>query len=120
MGGWWVPTGSHQHGNLRGAFEGICLKLHNAMMVWSTGLEWEAENRDRRRGHAQEAAWTTQLELEVRGEGRNTRNTSAPSVWEEGVVLLLVTHECSCASQRHCWALSHCTELPAEGTGPWD
>lgn len=47
-----------------------------------------------------------QLELEVRAEGRNMRNTSAPSVWEEEVVWLQVTHKCSCAS--HPWAVSHC------------
>lgn len=47
-----------------------------------------------------------QLELEVRAEGRNMRTTSAPSVWEEGVVWLQVTHKCSCAS--HPGAVSHC------------
>lgn len=69
------------------------------MMVWSTELEWEAENGDRRRGDAQAAVWTAQLELQVRSEGRNTRNTSAPAVEEEVVVFLHMTHECSCGSR---------------------
>lgn len=56
-------------------------------------LELEGENGDRRGGDAQEAVWTSQLEM--RAEGRNTRNTSAPSVEEEVVVLFHITHKCS-------------------------
>lgn len=107
----WVPTGSQQHENLTGAlvlrgsafFHRHLLKLHNARMVWSTELEWEAENGDRRRGDAQGAVWTAQLELKVRSEGRKTRNTSVPALEEEvlAFVFLHVSHECPCGSQRH-------------------
>lgn len=112
----WVPTGSQQHGNLTGALvlRGSAL-FHRHLSETAQrkdGVEWEGENGDRSRGDAQEAVWTTQLEVKVRSEGRNTKNTSAPAVEEEVLVFLHMSRECPCGSQR-----CHCTEALPEGMG---